>query len=98
MEHIKDILSSLLQEIEKKGEKGPKKISHAWKQIAGEKIAQHTQPRRIVKQTLYVTVDDAPWAYELSQRSKQNLIKRINNELGENTITDIHFRIGEISR
>jgi predicted nucleic acid-binding Zn ribbon protein len=96
MAHIKEIVSTLLSELQKGEKKPEKKIFTHWVRIVGDTIANHTKPYKIKKKVLLVMVDDATWVYELSQKHKQQMIVRINNECSEGTIEDIYFSVGII--
>ncbi len=96
MEHIKDILTEVIQKLEKREKTDSGKIINIWRRIVGEKIASHTKPYKFVKNTLYVYVDESTWVYELSQKYKNNLIVRLNNEIDKQKIRDIYFRVGNI--
>jgi predicted nucleic acid-binding Zn ribbon protein len=97
MEHIKDIISSLIGELESKNKKtGTATIQQEWNNIVGEKIAEHTKPTKIKQRVLHVIVDQATWAYELNQKYKKDLVMRLNKKIGEDVIDDMFFRIGDI--
>ncbi|MBN1299244.1 MAG: DUF721 domain-containing protein [Actinobacteria bacterium] len=63
-----------------------------WPEIVGKEIADKTAPLKIFKTTLYVSVTTPTWANELSMMSRQ-LIDRINAFTGENSITELRFKI-----
>lgn len=97
MEHIKDIVASLIGSLEEKQKKsGNTIIKECWDDIVGVKIAGHTKPIKVSKKVLYVCVDEATWAYELNQKYKKEMIEKINNTIGEGRIKDIFFRVGDI--
>lgn len=96
MEHIQNILTDVIKNLEKNERAGSGKINTIWKRVVGEKIAAHTKPYRFKKNVLYVHVDESTWVYELSQKYKPTLIQRLNHELDEKYIHDIYFRVGNI--
>ena len=96
MEHIQEVLTGIIKDLEKKKSDTPTKIIETWKTIVGERIATHTKPYRMHKKILYVNVDSAPWVYELNQKHKQSLVKKINTCLGKTAVSNIRFRIGEV--
>lgn len=71
-------------------------ILMAWKEIVGETIADHAQPRRIRNQILFIDVVHPTWMQQL-QFLKSDLLKKVNAFLGEPRIQDIRFRLGKIS-
>lgn len=68
----------------------------AWKEIVGESVALHAQPRSIQNRILFIDVSHSTWIQQL-QFLKPTLIEKINAYLGEPLIEDIRFRLGKIS-
>lgn len=71
-------------------------IIGAWREIVGETLADHTQPRRIRNQILFIDVIHPTWMQQL-QFLKSDLLKKVNTFLGEPLLQDIRFRLGKIS-
>lgn len=69
----------------------------AWKEIVGESIALHTQPRSIRNRILFIDVSHPTWMQQL-QFLKPTILEKINHFLKEPLIQDIRFRLGKISR
>ncbi len=93
---IHSILESTLKSLEVDVPIKTYSIIGAWKEIVGETIAEHTQPRRISNQILFIDVVHSTWMQQL-QFLKSDLLKRVNAFLGESLIQDIRFRLGKIS-
>ncbi len=91
MERIKKVLARTLQGlgIEKKVKEG--KVFEVWEEAVGKKVASHTRPQRIKGGRLFVGVSDSAWLQELSFL-KENIIKKINKRLGEETVKEIFFK------
>lgn len=66
-----------------------------WEKIVGKSIASKAFPRFINRNKLYLTVTSSAWRMELNFL-KNEIIKKIN-EFSEYKITDIDYRIGNIS-
>ena len=97
MDHIKDVVHNIISGIHQKSSPDKNRnIKDIWAEVVGAEIAGHTKPTRLKKETLYVTTDEAAWAYELSQKYKKSLIESLNKKYGEQKIKDIFFRVGEI--
>lgn len=94
---IHSVLESTLKSLEIDVPIKTYSIIGAWKEIVGETIADHTQPRRISHQILFIEVIHPTWMQQL-QFLKSDLLKRVNNFLGEPLIQDIRFRLGKISQ
>lgn len=62
-----------------------------WPEVAGEKIAKHTEATALRGNTLFVTTDSAAWAQELSIMRNQ-LIRKMNEAAGEYLVADVRFQ------
>jgi len=71
-------------------------IVGAWKEIVGESVAGHSQPRSIRNQILFIDVAHPTWMQQL-QFLKPTLLDQVNAFLGEPLIQDIRFKLGKIS-
>ena len=67
-----------------------KRLVESWPIIAGEAIARYTTDVRIFNQTLYVRLRVPALRADLSMR-RQEYIKRLNEYVGNQVITDIRF-------
>ena len=67
-----------------------KRLVEAWPIIAGEAIARYTTDVKIYNQTLYVRLRVPALRADLSMR-RQEYIKRLNEYVGNQVITDIRF-------
>lgn len=72
------------------------KIISIWPKIAGLNIAKRARPLKIAGKTLYLTVETSAWMEELKY-IKEDIIKKINNELQDTAVEDIIFRLGKIT-
>lgn len=62
-----------------------------WGDVAGD-IAAYAQPEKIVKNILYVQVDNSAWMQQLQYR-KVELLERLNSRLKLSQIRDIRFTL-----
>lgn len=69
-----------------------------WEQIVGKIIAKHCQPVALDKAVLTVYVDSSPWLSELQRFSKNIILQKLQNKLGEKHVKDIKFKIGDIRK
>ena len=67
-----------------------KKLITQWNQIMGEVIGNRTIRLYIREKVLYVTLSSAPLKHQLIQ-SKDMVMERLIEELGEKVIEDIRF-------
>jgi len=96
MEALKDIVNRVIDQLQHHASPETQTLMDAWPACVGTTIAQHTKPYRYTNHKLYVKVDDATWAYELSQKYKQELLHRLNARQGGENVHDIVFSIGSI--
>ena len=71
-------------------------ICKIWQRAVGPNIAKKTLPLKLAGKTLYVTVATSTWMEELKYL-KKDIIKKINNDLKEQTVEEIVFRLGAIA-
>jgi len=65
-----------------------KVITERWQDIAGERLGEHTLPRRISRGTLYIAADGPTWASECQLQSEY-LRGKIERIIGDGFITKI---------
>jgi len=94
--HIGSILDGTLRALEIDVPLKAHSIWGAWKEIVGESVALHAQPRSIHNRILFIDVSHSTWTQQL-QFLKPTLIEKINSYLGELLIEDIRFKLGKIS-
>jgi predicted nucleic acid-binding Zn ribbon protein len=61
-----------------------------WEEVVGAKIAKVAVPVKNKKGVLFVKVEDSIWRFELT-RSKEEIIKKVNEHLNKNVLKDIVF-------
>jgi len=87
---IKDLI---LRNLRNQGLETPllqKRLIEAWPTIAGDAIAGYTTNVRIYNQTLYVSISVPALRADLGMR-RQEFVKRLNDYVGAQVITDIRF-------
>jgi hypothetical protein len=93
---IRSILEKTLEALEIDVPLKSYSIWGAWKEIVGESVALHTQPRSIRNRILFIDVSHPTWIQQL-QFLKPTLLEKINSFLGKSPIQDIRFKLGKIS-
>jgi len=73
------------------------RVRTTWKQIVGERLADHSQPKSIVRQTLLIAADHAGWI-QLLQLNREKILSRIAKLYPELTISNLAFTIEEIPK
>jgi hypothetical protein len=69
-------------------------IRHRWAEAAGEYVAQHVVPVRLVKKSLRVAADDSSWINEMTYM-KDTILERLQELLGGKWVDEIHVVAGE---
>lgn len=72
------------------------RLRRHWLEIAGEQIAAHTRPDQIRFKKLYLIVGNSVWLQQL-MFLKPALLEKINEAAGSQLVSDIIFRVGEVS-
>jgi len=70
-------------------------LREKWPIYTGVTISTHSQPDRIFKKVLFITVDHPVYANELSLM-KNGILNKIKNDFGNNFITNIKFDVKTI--
>lgn len=83
-----DALKYFLNHSKLKGYIQALQIEDVWEQIMGKTIAKYTEKIQIQGKTLFISTSMAPLKQELLYQ-KDNIIKRVNETLGENTINNV---------
>lgn len=68
-----------------------------WDEVVGPQIAAQARPIRIRQQVLEVRVSQPVWMQQL-QLMKPMILKKLNERLGENTLSDIYLRRGRVQQ
>ena len=61
-----------------------------WEDIVGSRIAKAAKAIRIDRGTLLIEVKSSAWKQQI-QMLKPDIIKKLNNQLGKNTVKNIRF-------
>ena len=85
---IGDALKEFLKKSKLKSGIQALQIEEAWEKIMGKTIARYTDKIEIVNSTLFISSTVAPLKNELLYQ-KEKIIERVNDALGEKTITEV---------
>ncbi len=64
----------------------------SWKQIVGERIADHSRPMSVIRHTLLVAADHSGWI-QLLQMNQERILERIARAYPELNITSLAFTV-----
>jgi predicted nucleic acid-binding Zn ribbon protein len=93
---IGDLLSAILRGTPAEIRLKEGRIWVVWESAVGSRIALHAQPIAFREGTLTLAVDSAPWMQQLNFL-KRELVAKVNGELGEELVKDIHLKAGKIA-
>lgn len=68
----------------------------AWDAVVGKRIASAAQPEFIRDGRLFVVTKSSVWANELTFH-KQDIMEKLNREVGANAVKEIIFRTGRLA-
>jgi hypothetical protein len=92
MTEISLLLPAILRQIQVHGEFTESLVLALWRCIVGETLAQHTQPTRLHRSTLVISVPSETWRKELFAL-RFEILKRLEQFLGKERITAVEFRV-----
>ena len=90
---VGDIIASLLTDGTLPYRPDDVEIWRVWKEVVGSTYAENSQPSKIRKKQLTVTVDHSIWLQELTFY-KETILEKINRKLGRNAVDSINIRVG----
>ena len=93
MEGVKDILKSVLSDLQKKQKETDfGTVVKAWKKIVGPQAFPHTKIVYLTKELIRVNVDNSSSLYDLSLK-KEGIRRALKKTL---KIEDVRFKLGDI--
>jgi len=93
---IGSVIDRILSGKKPKAAAGVARVFQLWERAVGEIIAANAKPAAFKDKILLVHVNSSPWLHQL-QFLKEDIIKKVNAVLGDDSIEDIKFKIGPMS-
>lgn len=90
-ESIGDILRRYLRQESLESPLNEQRLLDAWPRVLGPSMAKYTKDLSIKNQILYVKLSSSVLRQELMM-GRELLVKKLNQEVGANVITNIIFR------
>ncbi len=87
---VKDLVLQVLREQGLETPLNQKRLVESWPVVAGPVIARYTLNTYIYNQTLHVRLSNPALRADLSMM-RQELVKKLNDVVGEQVISDIRF-------
>ena len=69
-------------------------LSSAWKEIAGEFLAEHSRPTAVKRRVLEVSVLQPAVLFTLEREMKPMILSKLQAQFGADRIRDVKFRVG----
>ncbi len=91
---LSDLLPKVMQKLGLKERLQEHDVLAAWKNVAGEFIATHSQPISLRDGILYVHVLQPALHYELERVNKPQILRKLKQRFGARVIRDLRFRLG----
>jgi predicted nucleic acid-binding Zn ribbon protein len=88
---LADALDELVENLGIRKKLREQDVFELWDKAVGERIAEVAKPTRILKGTLFVSVQSGAWRNELSMR-RQEIVARLNEIVNEEIVKDIKFQ------
>jgi len=88
------LVSNVMQSLGMDRRRAEAEIVRVWNNLIDPEVASHAQPTGIHKGTLFVTVDNNVWLSEIVRYRRKEIIERLQNSFGKETIARISFRCG----
>jgi predicted nucleic acid-binding Zn ribbon protein len=87
---VKDVLTALLRSAGLERAVRNQGVLLHWKDIVGEKVAAHAEPREIKDSVLFLKVENAAWRSQLFALTG-DIQKKVNAYAGKNIVKKIYF-------
>ena len=94
MDEIKDIVQSVIANLDKGHPSDENKIEGIWRNVLNEKEKKHTALVGIKDGILSVAVDTPAWLYQMKIK-KGRILRKFQEEITE--VKNIYFKIGKVS-
>ncbi|MSR77390.1 MAG: DUF721 domain-containing protein [Candidatus Omnitrophica bacterium] len=96
MDSIKNVLPSVIKNLQSPEISKRSRLSREWPEIVGPVLEKHTQPRVGNQKELIIWVDQSSLAYEIHQKYSQTILKRAQAAIGEEEVTRVVIRVGQL--
>ncbi|CAB5130153.1 hypothetical protein D3OALGA1CA_3170 [Olavius algarvensis associated proteobacterium Delta 3] len=93
--HIRNVLRKVLHRPTGPSAGDLTRIWDLWDQAVGPVIAASTHPAAFRGKLLLVHAASSTWLHQL-QFMKEDILRKVNNPLGEGAVEDIKFKIGPL--
>jgi len=92
---IGSVVEKVLGQYRRESFAGLTEVWRLWERAVGNTIAENARPAAIKGKILLVHVVSSSWLHQL-QFLKKDIVRKVNDALGEERIEEIKFKIGPI--
>ena len=96
MKSLKDRIPEVLANLRSPEKTKRQTLIDSWNAIAGPAFSPHTRPSLAEDGRLFVWVDQSSLAFELNQKYRLSILKRVQAVLGEEAVKQVFFRVGQL--
>jgi len=96
MQTIRDVIGGVLASLKTPENLRRCEILERWPAIVGPEIARHTRPRLDGRGSLKIWVEQSALAFELNQKYRQTILKRVRALFGEKAVKDVRVFVGQL--
>jgi predicted nucleic acid-binding Zn ribbon protein len=89
-----DVLPGVLKSLGLDRKRAEIHLVRVWNELVDPTVAAHAQPTGLVRGTLFVTVDSDAWKHEIIVFRRKELLDRLQQGFGRESIQRISFRVG----
>ena len=93
---LAQVIKSVFQELSSEPKQKNTKLASSWPRIVGDRIAGRTNVK-FSESNVVIWADNSALAFELSQKYKASILKRLQNEFGEEEVKSIWVCVGRTS-
>jgi hypothetical protein len=90
-----DILSRFFDETTLQAAAQFETVRSTWRQIVGQRLADHSRPKSVLRRTLLIAADHAGWI-QLLQMDQARILARIAKYYPELEVTSLAFTVEEL--
>lgn len=92
---ISEILKEVMPKTGPRGGKTQQRLWKAWKEVVGDKKAEHTRISSLKRGSLHIEVESPAMLQELTGMNKREIVTTMKEKLGEIFLTDIRLKLAK---
>ena len=89
VEETADVVMRVMKNIGLESRTWEERLQKEWIDLVGAQIGRNARPGRMNNKILYIFVNHSIWLDEITRYSKKEILHKLQDRFGANTITDI---------